>query len=253
MSGWSPPRACWQRPAGTLPALGAQPDDHVDEAEHHVIGPMPWMPVAVATATTGDRDQTPCHHFNHESVGSAVSIAVAVTLGSLPDHRRDRVGTAAGVDMLPDEVLAVVFGYCDARTRMMAISAVSQRWLGVCQLLMRHRAIDLAWAARDGSCAVTDAGLAGLVHRFSSAATVVLTYCGKMTDAGLKAVAAGCPNLQHLDLGHCNSMTDAGLAAVAAACRNLQHLDLGHCGNVSDAGLEAVAAGCPNPNPDYWA
>ena len=57
LSGWSSPRACWQRPAGTLPALGAQPDDHVDEAEHHVIGPMPWMPVAVATATTGDRDQ----------------------------------------------------------------------------------------------------------------------------------------------------------------------------------------------------
>lgn len=72
---------------------------------------------------------------------------------------------------LPDEVLAVVFGFCDARARMMAIPAVSRRWLGVCRHLMRRPAIDLAWAVRHYSCALTDAGLAGLVNRAGSCRT----------------------------------------------------------------------------------
>ena len=55
---------------------------------------------------------------------------------------------AVTLGSLPDEVLAVVFGFCDARARMMAIPAVSRRWLSVCQHLMRHPAIDLAWAVR---------------------------------------------------------------------------------------------------------
>ena len=173
---------------------------------------------------------------------------------------------------LPDEVLAVVFGYCDARTRMMAIPAVSTRWLGVCMHHMRNVAIDLAWAARDYSCAITDTGLAGLVLRFPCAATANLACCENFTDAGLKAVASGCPHLQHLDLGYCKGATDAGLKAVAArcphlqrlsitccvevtgaglraiaaSCPKLQHFNLGYCANVEDAGLRAVAAGCPN-------
>ena len=63
-----------------------------------------------------------------------MNTAVAVTLGSLPD-----------------EVLAVVLRFCDARKRMMAIAAVSRQWLGVCHHLMRHPAIDLAWAVRHHS------------------------------------------------------------------------------------------------------
>ena len=67
---------------------------------------------------------------------------------------------------LPDELLAVVFGYCDDRTRMMDIPAVSKRWLGVCRHYVRNAAIDLSWAVRSGpsySCAisVTDASSPG--------------------------------------------------------------------------------------------
>ena len=52
----------------------------------------------------------------------------------------------------------LVFEHCDARTRMMAIPAVTKRWLGVCQQ-MRHATIDLTWAVGD-YCAITDTGLA---------------------------------------------------------------------------------------------
>ena len=51
-------------------------------------------------------------------------------------------------------------------------------------------------------CAITDAGLAGLVLRFPSTATVNLTCCSNVTVGGVEAVATGCPNLQHLDLSH---------------------------------------------------
>ena len=56
----------------------------------------------------------------------------------------------------------MVFTFCDARTRMMAIPAVSKRWLGVCQ--MRRAAIDLTWARTINGrrCDITDVGLGGL-------------------------------------------------------------------------------------------
>ena len=54
---------------------------------------------------------------------------------------------ADGTLALPDEVLEVVFNFCDARTLMMTIPAVSRRWLYVCQML-RPAAIDLTWAVR---------------------------------------------------------------------------------------------------------
>ena len=100
--------------------------------------------------------------------GTAMNATVAVTLGSLPD-----------------DVLAVVFGFCDTRGRMMAIPAVSRRWLGVCRHLMRHPAIDLAWAVRGRSCAITDAGVAGEVRRFPGAATINLSRCEGVTDSGV--------------------------------------------------------------------
>ena len=162
--------------------------------------------------------------------GAGKNAAAAVTLGSLPD-----------------EVLVVVFGLCDARTRLMAIPAVSRRWLGVCHHLMRQAAIDLTWSVRwETGCAITDAGLAGLALRFPGTAAIVLQDCSNVTDGGLGAVVAECPNLQHLTLGCCWMVTDGGLGAVAAGCPSLQHLNLAGCVSVTDAGLAAVAAGCPS-------
>ena len=163
----------------------------------------------------------------------------------VPGHRRPSI-TATVTVTLPDDLLILVFGFCDARARMMAIPTVSRRWLGVCQHLMLHADIDLAWAIRNFSCALTDAGLAGLVNRFPTAATIKLGFCRSVTDGGLGAVAAGCPNLQHLDLSDCRWVTDGGLRAVAAGCPSLQHLNLASCGELTDGGLGAVAAGCPS-------
>ena len=145
---------------------------------------------------------------------------------------------------MPDELLAIIFNFCDARTLAMVIPAVSKRWLGVCQTL--RATIDLTWAVRHCKCAITDAGLAGLVRRFPNLRRLDLGWCKNVTGGGLKAVAAGCPNLQHLHLYNCENLTDGWLTAVAAGCRNLQHLDIGYCYHVTDDGLKAVAAGCPN-------
>ena len=152
-------------------------------------------------------------------------------------------GTADGTLALPDEVLMAVFNFCDARTQMMAIPAVSKRWLGVCQ--MRRAAIDLTWArtVHGRRCAITDVGLAGLVRRFPKLWRLDLSWCKNVTDGGLTAVAAGCPNLQHLGLEGCENVTDSGLVAVAAGCPNIQHLEL-YCENVTDGG----AALFPNAN-----
>ena len=160
-------------------------------------------------------------------------------------RRRRRTGSADRTAALPDELLAVVFTFCDARTRMMAIPAVSKRWLDVCQM---RATIDLTWArtVHGRRCAITDVGLAGLVRRFPKLWRLDLSWCKNVTDGGLTAVAAGCPNLQQLDLGCCESVTDGGLVAVAAGCPNLQHLNLSDCDKVTDGGLVAVAAGCPN-------
>ena len=168
---------------------------------------------------------------------------------------------------LPDEVLAIVFGFCDARARMMAIPAVSRRWRTISQHHTRN--VDLAWAVRwmphhchppntpppSGEypdpqhrrhCAITDAGIAGLVCRFPNLQCLRLAFCNNVTVGGLEAIAAGCPNLRHLNLVYCRNVTDGGLEAVGAGCPNLQHLRLVYCANLTDRGLEAVAAGCPN-------
>ena len=170
-----------------------------------------------------DEESAAAPHHSHShpaAVGRLVAPAgkAGMRREAIPDHRHDGGGgdasTAIAVTLgsLPDEVLAVVFGFCDARARMMAIPAVSRRWLGVCRHLMRRPAIDLAWAVRNYSCALTDAGLAGLVSRFPAAARINLSCCRELTDGGLGAVAAGCPSLQHLDLGGCESVTDGGAA-----------------------------------------
>ena len=161
----------------------------------------------------------------------APGLKVAASLddeGAAAAAAEDRTAT------LPDELLAVVFNFCDAQTQMMAIPAVSKRWL--CIIGQRNAAIDLTWAVREYRCAITDAGLAGLVRRFPNLQHIDLTWCENVTDGGLTAVAAGCPNLQHLDLSYCESVTDGGLVAVAAGCPNLQHLTLNECKNVTGVG-----------------
>ena len=171
------------------------------------------------------------------------SQGVGVPASVAPDLSKDDEAAAtaaptptadATLGALPDEVLEVVFNFCDDRTLMMTIPAVSRRWLGVCQ--MRPAAIDLTWAVRGNSCAITDAGLAGLVLRFPKLWRLDLSWCKNVTDGGVAAVAAACPNLQHLGLSGCKTVTDGGLTAVAAGCPNLQHLDLRDCANVTDVG-----------------
>ena len=176
---------------------------------------------------------------------------VAPDLASKDDEAAAAAALAipqATLGALPDEVLEVVFNCCDARTLMMTIPAVSRRWLGVCQ--MCPAAIDLTWAVRTvgymTTCAITDAGLAGLVLRFPNLRHLGLSRCRNVADGGVEAVVAGCPNLRHLDLSRCENVTDGGLEAVAARCPNLQHLGLFCCKKVTDSGVEAVAAGCPN-------
>ena len=117
---------------------------------------------------------------------------------------------------LPDEVLAIVFRFCDQCTRMMTIPAVSRRWLHVCQ---QHTRVASLGAERSlNHCAITDAGLTGLVSRFPYLERIVLDRCTNVTDGGLAAVAAGCPNLQCLDLRRCVKVTDSGLEGVANRC-----------------------------------
>ena len=119
---------------------------------------------------------------------------------------------------LPDEVLRVVFDFCDARTRMMTIPAVCKQWLGVRQ--MHRAAIDLTWAVRNlrFECAITDAGVGGLVRRFPNIQRLDLRECTNVTDGGLATVAAGCPDLQHLNLFECDSVTDGGRRGRGGRC-----------------------------------
>ena len=188
-------------------------------------------PVAVGRAGDGGQKRrvpAPGHNGGCTAINAAA--AVAVTLG-----------------LLPDEVLEVVFGFCDARTQMMVIPAVIPRWHGsACASAYAARPIDLAWAVRGYCCAITDAGVAGLALRFPGAATIVLGYSGNVTDGGLGAVAAGCPSLPHLSLEECERVTDGGIAAVAAGCPNLQHPNLYGCVGMTEATDGAVVARCPS-------
>ena len=64
----------------------------------------------------------------HERVAPDANVAA-----SLGDDEGADAPAPAGTLVLPDELLRLVFNFCDARTRMMTIPAVSKRWLGVCQ------------------------------------------------------------------------------------------------------------------------
>ena len=186
---------------------------------------QPPAPDGVETCDYADTRANDAHE--PEPNTSPAMVAPALKVDRCPHEAAATAApTADGTVVLPDEVLVAVFNFCDARTRMMAIPAVSKRWLCVCQHLMRRRlvVVDLTWAVRNCRCALTDVGLAGLVLRFPNLQHLNLSYCGSVTDGGVAAVAAGCPNLQHLDLSECDSVTDDGVAAVAAACPNLQHL-----------------------------
>ena len=162
-----------------------------------------------------DHDDT-CEPNTTPAMGAPASVAPDLeVVASKDDEAAATAAPAPTADAtlgaLPDEVLEVVFNFCDARTLMMTIPAVSRRWLGVCQML-RPAAIDLTWAVRGYRCAITDAGLAGLVLRFPNLRHLNLNRCRNVTDGGLTAVAAGCPNLQHLNLSGCKTVTDVGAA-----------------------------------------
>ena len=148
-------------------------------------------------------------HVAHEPENTSEMVAPALL--DAPDGRRNDEGAAALPDpasnrtlVLPDEVLVMVFNFCDARTLTMALPVVSRRWLSVCQML--RAAIDLTWAVRRYGCAITNAGLAGLVLRFPNLRHLNLKRCKNVTDGGVEAVAAGCPNLQHLNLNFCKNV-----------------------------------------------
>ena len=179
------------------------------------------------------------------------------------------VGTDSDVvNVLPFELLQLVFAYCNARTRMVVIPAVCHRWLDVGRDA-RQVVIDLRWAARGGECDVTDVGLKALAARFPHASTVNLALCTKVTDAELASVIAAWPDLTDADV--CCSktthgwtdelsrvwslgirfyanMTDAGLGKVVAKWPgpSVNRLDFWSCKKITDAGLAMVAAGCPN-------
>ena len=150
---------------------------------------------------TCDCADMPEHEPKASPVVAPVAPDLKVAAASHNEGEAPAASAADGTLALPDEVLMTVFNFCDARTQMMAIPAVSKRWLGVCQ--MRRAAIDLTWARTTFNgrrCGITDVGLAGLVRRFPKLWRLDLSWCNNVTDGGLTAVAAGCPNLQHLVL-----------------------------------------------------
>ena len=112
-----------------------------------------------------DYDDT-CEPNTTPAMGAPASVAPDLeVVASKDDEAAATAAPAATADAtlgaLPDEVLEVVFNFCDDRTLMMTIPAVSRRWLGVCQ--MRPATIDLTWArtVHGRRCAITDVGPPG--------------------------------------------------------------------------------------------
>ena len=153
------------------------------------------------------------------------------------------------IEWLPGEVVALVFGFVDAKTLMVTIPSVCTAWRQVCSELVTQIQLDFGWATtgptNDPRNPLMDAGLSGFtLGGFKTVRSVNLVGCRKVTDVGLTSVGEGCPNLETLNVSWCNHITDAGLARIGEGCPNLESLYLNKCVQITDAGLATIGEGC---------
>lgn len=183
----------------------------------------------------------------------------------------------AGIDALPDELLAHVLSLVDGRALVCAVPAVCVRWRNTC----RQRvvvALDLRWAYRGplggaaclpmmaprtdlaNSNPVTDATVQLLCQRFAAVGSAQLERCSRLSEAGIAAVLTlgGGSRLTSLCLAHCirgpplqeraeaRRLTNAVLEIIGRSCPNLAVLDLTgwKLVGIDDTGLESIGVGC---------
>ena len=107
------------------------------------------------------------------------------------------------IEWLPGEVVALVFGFLDAKTLMVTIPSVCTAWRQACSELGTPIQLDFGWATtgpkHDPRNPLTDADLGGFaLGRFKTVRSVSLVGCRKVTDVGSTSVGEGCPNLDSL-------------------------------------------------------
>ena len=177
------------------------------------------------------------------------------------------------IQVLPPELLAIVFGYLDSNRQsnqslkdknwlLMTLPSVCKQWCGACKLVPVDIALD--------ADTITDAGLRSLVGRFPLARDIAFSGDGwpdyrpvdhdyhglgaELTCDGLLAMA-GWQNVRTLDLTGVSYVTDDVLSAIATALPQAEHLAIavnkyvydewlgegyGLMTMVTDAGLKAV-------------
>ncbi|KQJ86909.1 hypothetical protein BRADI_4g08400v3 [Brachypodium distachyon] len=183
---------------------------------HHRKLPPPPSPAAQATSP----------RFSSDGAAAAAEDAAAAATA---DYTSD----------LPEELLAVVFGFLGSGDRKRC-SLVCRRWLAA-EAASRLR---LALDAR----APLLAAAPGILARFSAVSKLALKCDRRAESVGDPALALVAqrlgPGLRRLKLRSVRAVTDHGVATLAAAAGNLRKLSVGSCA-FGAKGIEAVLRSCP--------
>ncbi|XP_038971198.1 EIN3-binding F-box protein 1-like [Phoenix dactylifera] len=190
--------------------------------------------------------------------------------------KRVRCGTAEEsrasgpdfINQLPEECLALIFGFLPLPRDRCSCALVSKKWLHV-QACMRHsklrseqdeaslpskeisRCLDME-EANDRRLAAMAIGipyqgvLTELAIRASLPPLPFSSRGADLTDYGLTIISQACSNLKSLTLWNCTKIGNKGVASLANCCTSLEKFSLSNSPSITDDGLLLIAKGCPN-------
>lgn len=172
------------------------------------------------------------------------------------------------INQLPEECLALIFGFLPLPRDRCSCAAVSKKWLHV-QARMRclqlrseqdeacqqskeiSRCLEME-EANDRRLAAMAIGipyhgvLTELAIRASLPSLPFSSPGDQMTDYGLSIISQVCFNLKSLTLWNCTKVGNKGIASLSNCCTSLEKLSLSNSPSITDDGLLLIAKGCPN-------
>ena len=196
------------------------------------------------------------------------------------------------IELIPPELLCIVFALLDAKTLMTVVPRVCKGWRSACQEHLCNVHLDFSWvgwekvplevlagwplqlqtplmvaeggggggsgsanpadAEQQAAAGVGDGWASGMCEVFSRTTSVTMGHRCEAEDVHVMTLADKCRGLTHAHFAGSYNLTDAAVLALADKRRGLKHAEFGGCENLTDAALRALADKCPELTHAYF-
>lgn len=143
------------------------------------------------------------------------------------------------IDMLPDEVLSIAFGFVPLREVLLVLVRVNRRWRRVLHEVHSVE-IDMTWCKK----VLSDTALEYIAHPCHSIRALSVTGCVRISPQGFAKTSPKYTLLRRLDPRNCINITDTTVAAITETCHVLEEVNLSSCDEITGGAVKTIALSC---------